>query len=485
MKKFLSRMINTLPKRIAASAIFAMAAVLPVATSAAQTVKIEATTGVANVTAGDTTWKSAVSASYDQEVKVEVTYNNKEDAGSNKVAKNLRVKINIPSQAGKSQTIATTTSADNSNTVNGSAKVNLDRADAYLQYEPGSAVWKHADQQTGQVVTKSLGVAGDAIVGANGLVLENENPCQAGSVTVKARVMIPGVKIVKQSEVKGQSGKWSNDNAAKPGDTLSYLISYQNTGNTVQHDVIIRDSLPPHMTLVPGTTKLANATYPQGKAVASNDVANGGIIIGNYGAGANAYVTFDVKIDDASKLSCGTNEFRNVGVAHPKDMNEYYNTAITMVNKECQPQQNQPVYTCDMLTVNKLGGREIEAKVNYTAKNGATLKTVTYDFGDNSTPLTTDKTDVKYTYAKDGDYSVTAKMLFSVNDKDQTVTSSNCAQTVSFTTSSTPETPTAPGTPEALPNTGAGNVIALFAVASAAGAVAYRLFLARRLARES
>jgi uncharacterized repeat protein (TIGR01451 family) len=485
MKKFFSNLINTLPKRIAASAMLAMAVVLPVATSAAQAVKIEATTGVANVTAGDTTYKSSVNASYDQEVKVQVTYNNKEDAGSNKVANNLRVKIGLPTKAGKSQTITTTTSGDNTNTVNGSVKVNLDRDDAYLQYELGSVVWKHADQQTGKVVTKELKSAGDAIVGANGLVLENEKPCQAGSVTIRARVMIPGVEIVKQSKVKGGTDKWSNKNTARPGDTLSYLISYKNTGNTVQHDVIIRDSLPPHMTLVPGTTKLANATYPQGKAVASNDVVNGGIIIGNYGAGANAFVTFDVKIDDASKLSCGENEFGNVGVAHPKELNEYYNTAFTKVTKTCEDTPETPVYTCDLLTVNKLGGREIEAKVDYTAENGAKLKTVTYDFGDNSTPLTTDKTSAKYTYAKDGDYNVTAELLFSVDGKDKTVSSDSCAKPVSFTTPTTPETPETPGTPEELPNTGAGNVIALFAAASVAGAVAHRLFLARRLAQRS
>lgn len=476
--KLLSRVLNSLPKRIVAGATIALAFALPVAVSAADAVKIEANTGVANVTAGDTTYKSSVNASYDQVVKVEVTYNNDETAGSGKVANNLRVKINIPTTAGTTQNITTTTSADNSNSVSGNVTVNLDRADAYLQYIPGSAVWKHAVSANSNQTTEQI--VSDAVVGSTGLVLENENPCQAGSVTVLARVMVPGVKIVKQSEVLGQTNQWSNNNTAQPGDTLKYLITYQNTGNTVQNNVIIRDSLPPHMTLVPGTTYLANATYPSGKLVNSDDVVNGGIIIGNYGAGANAYVTFEVKIDAASSLACGANEFRNVGVAHPSGMNEYYNTAITMVNRSCSTQPGTP--TCDLLTVTKGSGREIEAKVNFTA-NGATLKTVTYNFGDNSTPLTTDKTDVTYTYAQDGNYNVTASLLFSVNGKDQTVSSDSCAQTVSFTTPGTPTTPT-PGTPSALPNTGPGSVVALFAGATIAGAVAYRLFLGRRLARQ-
>jgi hypothetical protein len=166
-------------------------------------------------------------------------------------------------------------------------------------------------------------------------------------------------------------------------------------------------------------------------------------------------------------------------------MNEYYNTATTMVTKTCEGTPETPKYTCDLLTVNKLDGREIEAKVAYTAENGAKLKTVTYDFGDGSTPLTTDKTSAKYTYAKDGDYNVTANLLFSVDGKDKTVSSESCAKPVSFTTPKTPETPGTPVAPSELPNTGAGNIIALFASASVAGAVAYRLFLARRLARES
>ena len=478
--KLLSRMLGSLPKRIVAGAIVALAVALPVAVSASQTVKIEADTKVANVTAGDTTYKNSVNASYDQVVKVEVVYNNDEAAGSGKVANNLRVKINIPSTAGKTQKITTVTSADNSNTVNGSTTVNLDGADAYLQYEPGTVVWAHVDAQTNKMVTKNLGSAGDGIVSGNGIVLENENPCQAGSVTVLARVMVPGVKIVKQSEIAGQTSKWSNNNTANPGDKLKYMITYQNTGNTQENNVVIRDSLPPKMTLVPNSTYLYNSNNPNGVLYKSDNITNGGIVIGNYAPGATAYVVFEVQIPAESALACGQTEFRNVGVAHPENMNEYYNTAITTVNKTCESQPGTP--TCNALTVTKGDGRTIEAKVSYTA-NGATLKTVTYDFGDNSTPLTTDKTDVNYTYAKDGNYNVTANLLFSVNGKDQTVSSDSCAKTVSFTTPGTPTTPTTPGTPSELPNTGAGDVFAIFAGASVAGAIAYRLFLSRRLAR--
>jgi len=278
--------------------------------------------------------------------------------------------------------------------------------------------------------------------------------------------------------VKGQTNKWSNNNTAKPGDTMKYMIEYGNTGNTDQTKVIVRDSLPAHMSLVPGTTKVTNAQYPQGTAISSNDVVNGGINIGTYKPGANAFVTFEVKIDDADKLACGATEFRNVGVAHPEGLNEYYNTAITTVNKDCG--SATPAYSCDMLNVTPGEGRKVTAQVNYTAKNGATLKTVTYNWGDGSTPLMTDKTTANYTYQKDGNFTVTATLLVSVNGKDQTVTGAACSKPVTFGGT----TPSTPVTPSALPNTGAGDVIAIFAAATAFGTLAYRLFLNRRFARQ-
>jgi hypothetical protein len=160
--------------------------------------------------------------------------------------------------------------------------------------------------------------------------------------------------------------------------------------------------------------------------------------------------------------------FNNVGVAQPSGLSAYFATANTTVNKPCA-NNNSP--TCNSLTVTKTGGRGIEAVVNYSA-NGATFQTATYNFGDNTTPLTTNKTDVTYTYAKDATYNVSASLVFSVNGVNQTVSSATCTQTVNFTT------------PTQLPNTGAGDTIGLFTGATVVGGLAYRLFLARRFARQ-
>jgi uncharacterized repeat protein (TIGR01451 family) len=468
-------MLNSLPKRITAALVAGAIIAVPVASIAANQVTIAATTGVANVTAGDTQYSSSVNAAYGQVVKVQVSYDNTEAPGSNLVANNVNVKINIPQTPGLTQNITTTTGGSNTNTVNGKVTVNLGDPTSYLQYLPGSGVAK-VTAVNGTISEFSIS---DSVALGSGYNINNGNPCQSASVTVLARVMVPGIKIVKQSEVLGQSNQWSNDNTANPGDTMDYRITYQNIGNTTENNVGIGDNLPPGMKLVNGTTKIYTTTYPNGVLDTSNNIANGGINIGNFGPGSGAYVTFQATLPTASQLSCGLTEFRNIGVAQAQGMDQYYNTAITDVTNNCS---NTPTYSCNSLNIVQGDNRTITASVNYTATNGATFSNVTYNFGDGSTPLVTNQASSNYTYANDGTYTVTATVTFSVNGQTKTETNANCVKTVSFTTPGTPGTPTST-TPTQLVNTGPGDVIGIFAGVSAAGAVGHRLFTARRLSR--
>lgn len=482
----LKRLFNTLTKRLFALAVIGTAVALPVATYASSQVKIEGSLGVANVTAGDTKYQHSVNASYDQVVKFQVFYHNREAEDSGKVANNLRVKVNIPSAPGQNQTVSTTISADNSNTVNASAAVQLDRSDAYLEYIPGSAMWQHnvgSNASPNFVETK---VSDEVVYGSQGLVLENEKPCYhfSAHLTVLARVRVPGVKIVKQSRVKGSNQAWSNNNTAKPGETMEYLLTYQNIGNSQQNDVVIRDSLPPKMEYVAGSTMLANQTNPGGVKYNSDNLISGGIVIGNYGPGANAFVKFDAKVPSEDKLECGVTEFRNVGVARPKGMNEYYNTAITRVEKKCAP--SQPSYSCDLLDIRQGANRTVEiTNFKTSASNGATFKNAVVSWGDNTDALTTNNVvGQSHTYAKDGTYTVSAVAHFSVDGADKSAGGAACSKEVTFTTPGTPTTPVSPTTPTQLPNTGVGDVLGIFAATTIAGAIAHKLLWGRRFGRQ-
>ncbi|MFZ1248788.1 MAG: DUF11 domain-containing protein [Candidatus Saccharimonadales bacterium] len=413
----LSTMFRSLRTKLAALVVLALAVLFPVMPVAADTVRMDGALGVANVTTGESTYTGSTNATFDQVVKYQVYYHNTELPDSGKVAQNVRVKIALPSAPGTTQTATATISADNSNTVTDTAVVNLNRADAYLQYIPGSAVWRHNTGTNDAPVWTEAKISDNVVAGGTGVVLENEKPCYnyAATVTVLARVMVPGVEIVKEARVKGTTD-WATAITAKPGETVEYLIGYKNTGNVQQNNVVIADKLPAKVTYVAGTTQVKNAYWNGVYTTVPDGVTSGGINIGNYTPGSNAFVKFEAKMPAADQLECGGNLLRNTATAQPEGMSYYYNTADVNITKTCTTPT--PVYSCDVLNVVVGENRTVNADVKYTAKDGATYKSTTFVWGDNTTDTTGAATTANHTYAADGTYTVTAKVLFTVDGKD-------------------------------------------------------------------
>ena len=190
-------------------------------------------------------------------------------------------------------------------------------------------------------------------------------------------------------------------------------------------------------------------------------------------------------------------------------------TCKTKITVQAPP---KVAFSCDSLqaVASKDNDLEYTFQANTSAQN-ATLVDADFDFGDNMTaqhvaPNANNGTAVSvgHTYAKAGTYDIQATVRFSVKDQsgNTKVQSTTCATKITTSVCSTnPNLP--PNSPECqpckynsslpanspkcikpvattvLPNTGAGDVVGLFAGASLAGFVGYRLFLARRLARES
>lgn len=316
-------------KRIFLAATAAITAIAPIGAVAAETVRLESQVTVANVTGGATpAYQKSIAAITDDVVRVQVWYHNMENEDSGLVAQNLKVKIAVPTSAGKIQTVTSTVSADNANTVVDTATINLSLDRAYLEYIPGTAKWRHnaGTNASPNYVTETIG---DAVVG-DGVVLENAQPCFnfGATVTAEYRVLADVVSITKKVRTLGETA-WVTENTAKPGDTLEYLITFKNEGNTVLRNVAIGDNMPAKVTYVPGSTKLKNGTFPNGTSITSDNITTGGIDVGNYNPGAVGYVWFQAKI--ASDIAPGTYKLTNVGVVRPEGMNEHYNTAVTLV----------------------------------------------------------------------------------------------------------------------------------------------------------
>lgn len=156
------------------------------------------------------------------------------------------------------------------------------------------------------------------------------------------------------------------------------------------------------------------------------------------------------------------------------------------------PEAPKPVYTCDLLSVKSLGGNKYRFNVAFTAKNGATFKDVSYDFGDGT--KVNDDAEIDHTFAKENNkYKVIATANFMLDGKVVSSTSADCAKEVTVTKENctipgkenypkdSPEcrnTPASP--PKALPNTGPGSFAGIFAAVTIAGALAHRKFTLRR-----
>jgi hypothetical protein len=168
-----------------------------------------------------------------------------------------------------------------------------------------------------------------------------------------------------------------------------------------------------------------------------------------------------------------------------------------------------PFYNCVQLVGAILDKAKMEYNFTVTANagNGATFTGADFDFGDGKSqtgvkPGTGTTATVGHTYSAAGNYNASATLHFSSGGKD--VTAPACKALV------TPETVTpeckpgvpmgspectpcqydtslpsnsdqcVPPTPPELPNTGAGNTIAIFAAVMVAGFLAYRQLLFRR-----
>ena len=112
-----------------------------------------------------------------------------------------------------------------------------------------------------------------------------------------------------------EDGIWQGSINAEIGDEVEYQITYQNTSNCTQTDVVISDSLPTNMQYVAGSTVLYNVNHPNGLVLDTDAVvADNGINIGAYTAGSNAYIRFTAKVVDED-LAWGSNTLVNWGRA--------------------------------------------------------------------------------------------------------------------------------------------------------------------------
>jgi uncharacterized repeat protein (TIGR01451 family) len=287
------------------------------------------------------------------------------------------------------------------------------------------------------------------------------NPACSKTVTFSTTSKTPSVKIEKWVE-----GKKAVE--VEVGKNYTYTVKVTNDGEVDLKNVLVSDEPQTGVTLVSAN-------------VGTIDGNTWSYVIPSLKVGESKSFTLTAKVMQYVQGTLKNTACVNAPEVNPTEPNKKddCDNADVTVKK---PDVPAPVYSCDALTLTAGANRSVSAKVDYTAKNGASLKVVTYNWGDNTTPFVSSNATASHTYGGDGTYSVSVKLLFSVNGTDSYAqTNANCVKSVTFTT---PTPPTQkPDSPQVLPDTGAGSVIGLFGIVSVLSALAYRLFLSRKLVR--
>ncbi len=435
---------------------------------------------------GDGNWTDTVNAQINQEVEVHVFIHNNANESTNEsglgIAKNTKVEVYLPEGVGSGFDVGGYISADNATPkrVYDTANIRSNNANFGIEYVPGSAkIYNNSAWKNGFALSDDVVKTGGTPIGYN--ILNGDLPgCfdYIATVTIRVKLVAPKLNFDKKVTTPG-STEWKKTMVTKPGDTNSWLLDFTNVGSDKINKVVLKDPIPAGLKLVSGSILWVDTAHPNGQQLPDNALSGGGIDLGNYAPQGGGYVRFRTIVDkdfDFNKVSC---KLINIGYARADYVSELSSSASLIVDvngngntdDDCK---SKPIYSCDALKSEKLADRKFRFTVTSTAKD-AKLKSVNYNFGDGTTPLITDKTTVDHTYTNDGSHTVRVSLTFDVGGQVQTATSDACATTVST------DIPTPPkATPQVLPNTGAGDVMGIFAGTSIVGAFVHRFILGHK-----
>jgi len=142
-------------------------------------------------------------------------------------------------------------------------------------------------------------------------------------------------EVTKEASLDGVN--FSKTVSAKPGDTITYRVHYKNSGTRDLMNVTFKDYLPQGVTLIPGTTKLVNYSNPNG-LILEDVIGQNGINTGGYGPGAEATITYQVKVDDNiyDLIDCTEASFDNlITVTDDINTNGLTSTSRILVKEIC------------------------------------------------------------------------------------------------------------------------------------------------------
>ncbi len=414
------------------------------------------------------------------------------------VAKNTRVSVEIASGTANGVDVLADITADNAtpSKVWDTATLVNDSKAFSVAYVPGSAKLYNQVNQNGLALSDAIVSNAGTQIGYDAMN-GNVPGCfeYSAYVYVKVKISSPDLEINKRvSKVAAPKLTDSSESVtAKRGETISWRIDYKNTGSETARNITIRDQIPTGLTLVPGSITWIDANHQNGETFQDTALSSGGVNVGNYAVNGNGVIRFQTKIT-APKEVC---EIKNTAFGRADNVPEQSNDAKVVIS-DCEPDKPEtPIYNCDGIQKAFVSGKTYRFTTNATAKNGAVVKQYRYSFTGSGYKVDAISNQVNgqidNTFPGPGTYTITVTVDFVVDGKTVSDTSDTCKTNLTIPKEDekcpivgkenlpkdSPEC-IETTTTTALPNTGPGDVVGLFAAATIAGALVHKFILGRR-----
>jgi uncharacterized repeat protein (TIGR01451 family)/LPXTG-motif cell wall-anchored protein len=373
----------------------------------------------------NTGWSDDITVQPGKEYTVRVFVHNNAATSLNLVAENVTAKVNLPTTTAKSIQVNGFINSSNASPteVYDHAVMNSDK-DFNLAYQAGTLKYHtNASGPNGFNIPESVFTSAGAKLGYDKLDGRIPGCFQyAGFLTFTVKPQFApepttDFSINKLVRKDGVGATFAENTEAKPGDTLNYRVEVKNTGDAAINNVIVKDTLPAGITLVPGTVKIFDANNPGGAYIQDGDkLVSTGVNTGHYSNGSNAFVIFNAKVAANDQLPvCGPNKLTNIASAQPEGKTPKQDGADVNVPKECKPEAK---YTCDSLTVTKIERTKFKFETKYTVQN-ATLKSIQYVIRNEQGTEIARQTSADYTQTTVGKYTVEAIVTVTVDGQDK------------------------------------------------------------------
>lgn len=259
------------------------------------------------------------------------------------IARNTRIRFELPTGIANGFTLQARLSADNAipQMVYDTADLKNDNTSFAVDYIAGSARIYNASHPTGLALSDNIMTSG-TLIGDD--VMDGTYPgCFEFSSFVVIRVKVKAQTSTLLKRVrKAGAADWTKVTAVKPGEKVQWIVTFENKGQTEFNDVTISDQLPPHLTVVPGSVRYVDAAQDVVQTNYQPLFTTGGINFGTWKPNGGFHVRFDTTAKD-DFASCEVT-LRNIAFSKtrqtPTEVQDYADVKITKEN--CNPTVTPP-----------------------------------------------------------------------------------------------------------------------------------------------